>query len=869
MPDDAPADRVVDNLRRWREFARSTMVTWAGRRRSWADHISGDGYVDEERLIQPFVFPEFAREMLGFEPGGDLAAEETNAEGTPDFTPADAVTHPFVFETKGTSEGIALERHDAQVRRYLVEGRPRIRKVVLTNLVGVRIFDLDDHDRLREVYSVNLRALLAGPEDQAATLADAQRLTRLVDDFSHRSLNREQKLQQIRDAPEWNPLSEVTSSSWLSGRLDRVVRTLTGDVEARVTAGALTDVHVTSADERQLLLNEMRLIATRLGVEAADSVPLEAFLEADADTNVGKARRQYCAHVAYYAATRLTLVRTWEDLGLLQSMLHDGGFDEQMIRFGGVVTDVVEHSFRRARDRYRSLFDQNNGYTWYIPSADAYADAIYELANTYLGSIKSDVLGQVYERTLERIDRKLLGQYYTPRDVIALIWDLIGLSQVAEAAEAAGRQPRVLDIATGSGGFLVEAASRLRDRLAALQAAGAEISTQLWLDQAALGLNGIERQRFSAYVAELNLLVQMGQVVAADPSLRIPPLGVLCADSLSLHEPDTLLEIGDVHLPNDLLIDNQERRELGLRIKAATASDFLFDVACGNPPYVGEKLAAPLLRHTRREYPYWEQFVGPHMDYLYWFLILGVSKLRAGARFGFITTEYWLRSAGAAPLRRYLSERCQVDRIVLFRDFRLFPDALGQHSMIVTGTRVTSPDVDPSHVTVGQLRPRVSIYEGGPVGPESRRAVLEAMRDGRRAAGVRTFSATVSPNALGGKPWVDVILTADQLARRRRITQMPQLPLLVTKGVETTVNTVTADSERLLSQQDLMAAGGPGTKAGIQLLSRAEVTQLGSLNAAERSVVRRVVNTRDVYPYAVVLPEDASSVIYLAKWVTP
>jgi len=337
-------------------------------------------------------------------------------------------------------------------------------------------------------------------------------------------------------------------------------------------------VHVTSADERRLLLSEMRLIATRLGVEAADSVPLDAFLEADGDTHVGKARRQYCAHVAYYAATRPTLVRIWEDLGLLQSMLHDGGFNQQMTRFDGVVSYVVDFSFQRARDRYRSLFDQANGYTWYVPSADAYADAIYELANTYLGSIRSDVLGQVYERTPERIDRKLLGQYYTPRDIIALIWDLIGLGPVAEAAEAAGRQLRVLDIATGSGGFLVEAAGRLRDRLAAAQAAGAEISTQQWLDQAALGLNGIEIQRFSAYVAELNLLVQMGQVVAADPSLRVPPLGVLCADTLSLHEPDTLVEANEVHLPNDLLIDNEERRELGLRIKAAVANDFLFDV---------------------------------------------------------------------------------------------------------------------------------------------------------------------------------------------------------------------------------------------------------------------------------------------------
>ena len=79
---------------------------------------------------------------------------------------------------------------------------------------------------------------------------------------------------------------------------------------------------------------------------------------------------------------------------------------------------------------------------------------IYEIANTYLGKIRSDVLGQVYERMLERIDRKPRGQYYTPRDIISLIWDLIDISPVASNAEAENRQLYVLGIATGSGGFL-------------------------------------------------------------------------------------------------------------------------------------------------------------------------------------------------------------------------------------------------------------------------------------------------------------------------------------------------------------------------------------------------------------------------------
>jgi hypothetical protein len=185
--------------------------------------------------------------------------------------------------------------------------------------------------------------------------------------------------------------------------------------------------------------------------------------------------------------------------------------------------------------------------------------------------------------------------------------------------------------------------------------------------------------------------------------------------------------------------------------------------------------------------------------------------------------------------------------------------------MIVVGTRITPPDIEMRNSLAAGFKPRVSIYEGGSVGLHNRRAVIEAMRDGKNAAGLHTYTASFSPNALGRRSWADVVLTTSQLSRRRRLSEATQLPLLVSKGVETTVNTVTAGSEVLLSQQDLAAVGGPGTRAGIQLLKPSEVAQLGPLNEKEQTIIRPVVNTRDVYPYATVLPDDASSIIYLSK----
>lgn len=861
------SQREVTALSTWRAFSENLVVYVRGKPKTWAEYIAGDGYSDEEKVVQPTAFPAFAEQCLNWTLQVNLAPEESGIEGKPDFTPADSVTHPFVFETKSTNKGPKLLGFDEQVARYLKEGAPRIKTVLLTNLVGARVFSLNERAELTEKYAVDLRALLRGPIDSVAKDPEARKLADLFDEFRRKELTPEEKIERVRNAPEWNPAVEVTSSSWILARIDQIVGSLTSNVLAQIRGGKLQDNAVTNADERKSILDELRLLATRLGENNADQLSLDTFINADDSSVRGKALEQFAAHVAYYSVTRLMLIRVWEDLGLLEPMLHDGGFDQQMHRFTGVLRDVVSHSFAKARDRYRSLFDQRNGYTWYEPDADTYVEVIYELANTYLGAIKSDVLGQVYERMLERIDRKLLGVYYTPRDIISLIWDLIGFEAVSDNAENLGHEPRVLDIATGSGGFLVEAAHRLRDRVKRQIHGGASVAIQDWINRVADGLNGVELNRFSAYLAELNLLVQFGQVIADFKELRLPPMSILVGDSLSLHNPVTLFDDWEkAEVPSAIQVDGEDRRERARKLKSPTQADFLMDVACGNPPYIGEKTAARILADTRRDYPYWDSFVGQHMDYLYWFLILGVSKLRKGGRFGFITTEYWLRAAGAKPLRDYLSARCHIERIVLFRDFRLFPDAPGQHSMIITGTRVVEDDGSLEALpSITESKPRVSIYQGSPVSGDKRAAILDSIRDGSSRANVKTFVSLRSPNSLGSESWGDVTLTRSQLEQRDHLKTGDQVSIEVAEGVITTANKLKSATEELLTAGDLAAVGGPGSTAGIQLLTPSEVANLGRLTKKEESVIRLQINTKDVYPYAVVVPTDAPSVVYLAK----
>lgn len=871
-----PADPVALLVYKWQSFAATLRVTHNGVERSWTEHLYANprkGYADEVKLVQPTVFPRFAEQFLGFASGTTLGSEQTGRAGVPDFTPADAVSHPFVFETKGTDVlGGDFSAYLPQITRYLTVGKPRVQKVVVTNMRAISVYALDAGGAARCIETIDLVALL--PKDPTAKLdpdlkrgvltlisaEQARRFAGFVNEFRHRDLSPDERVSKIREAAPWVDELQITSTEWVSSRFDEVVKLFTREVERVVAAGALTGPGMTER-RKVAILGELQQLADRLAVT---NVPddLTGFLSSAAkDLQVAVA--QFCAHVANFTATRLLLVRIWEDLGVINKpFLFDGGFDTYMRRFDNAVDEVVSYAMVKSKDRYPAFFEGHDTYDWWKPERSVLIDALYALAHTYLGKIEADVFGAVYERMLARIDRKLLGVYYTPRDIVRLILDLANVDALAQQAQDEDRELRVFDIATGSGGFLVEATAVLRRRFDDLKAQGADFPVETWLERVARGMVGIEYQRFSAFLAEVNLVVLMSRVLADAPGTPIPELGILTGDTLTFHEPNsTELEFA----APDTFANRKARAKV---IKAVDRSNFAIDLACGNPPYIGEKSAADKINALKKAHPYWRQFTDARMDYLYPFLITGISKLRPGGRFAFITTEYWLRARSARKLRRYIAVNCEVDRIVLFRKFRLFPDALGQHSMIITGTRVTGRDESP--VTRPAKFPVVSIYEGGhTLDPVNRDDLLDRIRRGKpqeSTSEIRTRVARRDPRSLGEQSWDPVIFTEAQLKVRTRMTADPQAERRSVEGIVCTAKRLKERDEARIAADALAARGGTKSSPGIHALSIDEVEAMGALNDAERVRLRAEVNTEAVFPYGVVLDLDrCDHLLYLSQ----
>ena len=869
-------------VRAWRDFAQKLLVAGpSGSPISWADYLKKypQGRADERTIVGPRVFPAFAEEILEFEVGRTLAPELSGAEGRPDFTPADAVTHPFVFEVKGTDGRDSLEGHEEQVTRYLAKGHDRIKRVVLTNLYGLRVFERDATSQYAiEVLKVNLRMLALIPLEHAVTHAEAQVFAEFVNEHRFKSLSLVQKIQRVREAPSWNPELEVTDPSWVLSRLDSVVEAIREDVNAKVREGQLLDSTVLLPADRPLVERELRELDMRVGSDDKDAARrgLRDYVNAGTSSKPWLALQQFVAHTAFYTATRLLLVRAWEDSGLLSpAVLYDGGFDSLMTALE-TVAEVVETAFTRAGRKYPDLFARHTALSWYKPSEDVYVNAVYDLANTYLGTLSDDILGEVYERQLARVDRKQLGQYYTPRDIIKLIWDMVDIRRLAEAADDEERPVRVLDIATGSGGFLVAASSALRGRYDRAREAGATVGVKSWLADVTDGLVGCEIQQFSAYLAEVNLVLQLSPLLRQETDLRLPALRIHCADTLTLHNPDETSLIGAIeavsvsdHSGVQTATEIAERQESLDRVRDPYTSGEWLDAAVGNPPYIGEKSIAATLADLRNRHPYWRQFSAIRQDYLYYFLILGVSKLRKGGRFGFITTEYWLKAVGAAPLRQFLAQHTRIERVVLFRDLTLFQDAPGQHNLIVIGERISDP-AHPGAEPLPSSRPQISIYVG-PARPATRQPSLDAIREGRNAPAstlVHTFPSRRDPSRLGGESWAEVVMTLTQITRRdavRRSTN--KAGLVMSEGVIATPQRLRANQRRYLPQETLSLLSAIGTNEGLFELTEAELGALtdsaSQLTSAENDHVRAVINTRDVYPYACVLPTSPNRLIWL------
>lgn len=359
-------------------------------------------------------------------------------------------------------------------------------------------------------------------------------------------------------------------------------------------------------------------------------------------------------------------------------------------------------------------------------------DVIYRLDKpeyNFRLDVQGNVLGDVYEKFLDRQTRKALGQFYTPDFVI----DYILKNTVEEVDVKENPFVRILDPSCGSGHFLISAYNLLRkkfeDNLFALKERYAEEEYDIKVKGIFKKVKGIDYWKkenihyhilkyciFGADIDDFAIQLTTINLLLKDLNNITDELNIIQCDSLVRWEEDynwnelkkQLNEeyIIEKHISKDLfgneIISEHKvtrdtyvikyRNLLGLDDKEVLnkveAEELLkkcefwsnsFDYIIGNPPYIGHKdLTKPYKEFLRKFY---NEIFSDKSDISYCFIYRFMHKKFLNKKISFITSRYFLESVTGLNLRRYIKNNIKIDSILDFYGVRILED-IGVDSVI-------------------------------------------------------------------------------------------------------------------------------------------------------------------------------------------
>jgi hypothetical protein len=276
----------------------------------------------------------------------------------------------------------------------------------------------------------------------------------------------------------------------------------------------------------------------------------------------------FCTNTAYVALSRLIFVRICEDVGLTTRKISNSGiavWREFVQNIKGNYQDLLDVAFKDVASVYSSLFE-SSVFDWFGQGNGLLHDILerilFRLNAFNFRAMNRDLLGSMYQYFRPRIERRRLGEYYTPVTVVDYI-----LARTGMAADPEIMQKRILDPACGSFTFGVRA-------MLLLLKAGAHLSPENRIDLVRKCLRGQDINPFSVFLSHLSLLFGLLDVYLKakelDPSFVIKPM--------------------DVALQNSLILSASAAREIGENEDAASSEEVekteAFDYVVGNPPFV-------------------------------------------------------------------------------------------------------------------------------------------------------------------------------------------------------------------------------------------------------------------------------------------
>lgn len=337
---------------------------------------------------------------------------------------------------------------------------------------------------------------------------------------------------------------------------------------------------------------------------------------------------------------------------------------------------------------------------------------IFEQSISDLENLRAEIQGESIDRTKSK--RKKEGVFYTPEYITRFIVEnTIGSWLQERFADLEGRinpeavrgkhkqreayenlwteyqdvlrEIKVLDPACGSGAFLVAAFDylhaeyrRVNDELAALRGGQASLFD---LDKQILQENlfGVDINHESVEITKLSLWLKSAN---REKPLNNLDGNIKCGNSLI--DSDTGEDNPELALAYGNLPDEIKRRAFEWRKEFPKVFEKGgFDCVIGNPPYVRMEVLKPIKPYLEAEY----SVASDRADIYCYFFEKAIQCLKVFGKLGFISSNTFFKTGSGRPLRKYLLENVQLEKIVDFGDVQPFSDATTCPAIVVMHKR--------------------------------------------------------------------------------------------------------------------------------------------------------------------------------------
>jgi len=395
----------------------------------------------------------------------------------------------------------------------------------------------------------------------------------------------------------------------------------------------------------------------------------------------------FCLETIYVFFNRILLIRICEDKGIIPRKISDGGIKKYIeykgyIKFSQVdYKALLKEAYQIMNQFYPHLF-QIDIFDWYEIDNDILLQVLFAFNPYNFNKVDRDVLGKLYEKYLDREERKRLGEFYTPEEVIDYILDAVGYTPESEIEGT-----KLLDPACGSGGFLVRATNIFVEKLK-----NHGFNAETILRKLQESIYGFDINPFACHLAETNLFFQVinliHQAKKNNPDFVMDKFNIYQTDSLRIPEEKVELRLfpGEI---SEYLIDTDIVKRI--KLKQGEFKDG-FDFVVGNPPYVRADSGDAFL-NLRKEiekqqffetlYEKWDIYIP--------FIELGVKFLKEKTgRMGFIVSDAYQTAKYAHLSRKLLCKEYSFKQILFAPEVALFEAAIHNCIFVVERKHPTS-----------------------------------------------------------------------------------------------------------------------------------------------------------------------------------